>query len=152
MIFEHKWDHEPMQASYDLIQASRHALRSSPLNWKPLHVRGHQDQYTTFNQLDWRSQLSNVKIDSLAKVYWNDTYENHHPFYATPNGSWHLGHGSGTFANLDQKLMYEIVCHGPPLQTYWQNKQKRFLPSNPTIQRINFEVSKIGLRHLGLFR
>ena len=146
VVFEHEWD-EPTQSSYDLIHATRRAVLQSPVKWKCRYVRGHQDQHTTFDRLDWRSQL-NVEIDGLAKAYWNDTYNNHIPFYDETPTLWHLGFRGRQFSCLDKKLIYDI-CHGPPLQEYWKKKHRM---SAEAITSINWEVCDDGLRRLGLFR
>ena len=92
----------------------------SPLVWTWRHVKGHQDSHTPLAALDWRSRL-NVEMDSLAKAYWNSTYENHETFYDPDPTTWRLLHATRQFSSLDRKLLYEL-CHGPPLQAYWRKK------------------------------
>ena len=50
-------------ASRDLIQACRHQLNISPLQWTPRHVRGHQDTHNGFLD-DWA--ISNIDCDHRA--------------------------------------------------------------------------------------
>ena len=119
----------------------------SPLVWTWRHVKGHQDSHTPLAALDWRSRL-NVEMDSLAKAYWNSTYENHETFYDPDPTTWRLLHATRQFSSLDRKLLYEL-CHGPPLQAYWR---KKYNITAAGIQNIDWAVCEDGLRRLDIFQ
>jgi hypothetical protein len=51
---------------YDMIQALTSAIERSPIQWSFEHLRGHQDQYISYSQLDRWAQL-NVQADTIAK-------------------------------------------------------------------------------------
>ena len=143
-VFVDEWD-DPQQSCFDLIHQIRHEIQHSPLLWTWRHIRGHQDKHTQFAALDWRSQL-NVEMDSLAKAYWNTTYDMTAPFPATDSSTWQLSHGTYQFTCLDRKLIYEL-CHGPPLQQFWRRKLDI---SAIAINTINWDICEDGLRRLDI--
>ena len=64
-----QWMHQITNNSrkhFDLITALHTAIELSPLTWKFEHLEGHQDQHTSFAQLDRWAQL-NVLADTIAK-------------------------------------------------------------------------------------
>jgi hypothetical protein len=58
------WD-----ASYDLLQAIHHERNNSTILWKGWHVKGHQDDNTSFELLPRPSQL-NILADHMAKAFY----------------------------------------------------------------------------------
>ena len=85
-------------------------------------------------------------MDSLAKAYWNTTYDMTAPFPATDSSTWQLSHGTYQFTCLDRKLIYEL-CHGPPLQQFWRRKLDI---SAIAINTINWDICEDGLRRLDI--
>ena len=57
----------PRWKCYDLLCMTRFQLKNSPLKWTHKHVKGHQDNNTTYENLDIISQ-ANVDVDTLAKI------------------------------------------------------------------------------------
>jgi hypothetical protein len=51
---------------FDIIQALQAAISASPIEWKFCHLKGHQDKYISYSQLDRWAQL-NVLVDTIAK-------------------------------------------------------------------------------------
>ena len=51
---------------YDIILAIQKAIEISPITWNFVHLKGHQDKYISYSQLDRWAQL-NVLVDTLAK-------------------------------------------------------------------------------------
>jgi hypothetical protein len=51
---------------FDLIQALAEAIKISPIQWQFEHLKGHQDKYISYSQLDRWAQL-NVQADAIAK-------------------------------------------------------------------------------------
>ena len=145
-VFTHEWD-DPSQSSFDLIHQIRREIQASPLTWTWRHVKGHQDQHTRFDALDWRSQL-NVEMDSLAKAYWNATFTDRTTFYDADPTMWRLSHSGRQFSSLDRKLLYEL-CHGPPLRAYWR---KKYNLSEVAINTIDWKVCDDGIRRLDIFQ
>ena len=145
-VFTHEWD-DPSQSSFDLIHQIRREIQASPLTWTWRHVKGHQDQHTRFDALDWRSQL-NVEMDSLAKAYWNATFTDRTTFYDADPTMWRLSHSGRQFSSLDRKLLYEL-CHGPPLRAYWRKKYNLL---EVAINTIDWKVCDDGIRRLDIFQ
>jgi hypothetical protein len=53
-------------ASHDILQALHHEIAKSPIKWKGVHIKGHQDDNLQFEKLNRPSQL-NVLADHMAK-------------------------------------------------------------------------------------
>jgi hypothetical protein len=51
---------------FDLILALKTAIEVSPIKWQFLHLKGHQDRYISYSQLNRWAQL-NVLADTMAK-------------------------------------------------------------------------------------
>jgi hypothetical protein len=114
-IFTHKYD-TPKQPHHDLIYEIHQKIENSKLTWNYRHVRGHQDKHATYNMLDMWGQL-NVEMDTLAKVYWNETNTCIDPFYPTSTFEWSLWTGARKLSNWDRQPLYnharstEILDH-----------------------------------------
>jgi hypothetical protein len=50
-IFDHQFD-KASQAHYDIIHSCRMLVERSPVEWVSRHVRGHQDNYVHYEDLD----------------------------------------------------------------------------------------------------
>ena len=73
----HHFDANIKQADYDLHSALRVMISKSPIMWTCRHVAGHQDDDDGIEVLDRWAKL-NIKMDSLAKAYWNDMVDLQH--------------------------------------------------------------------------
>jgi hypothetical protein len=60
--------------NWDIIQATRHAISSLPISLFPIQVTGHLDKHTKYEDLLRKEQL-NVNCDTLAKLWWKQTYD-----------------------------------------------------------------------------
>jgi hypothetical protein len=58
----------PWTPHFDLIMAVRTMVGVSPIKWQFCHIRGHQDDEPG-QTLDRWAEL-NIKMDNLAKVFW----------------------------------------------------------------------------------
>ena len=115
---------------FDIILALHEAIKSSPIQWTFEHLKGHQDKYISYSQLDRWAQL-NVLADTMAKqevtrilqeegrqgsklpvpynqcrIFWKTRGETKEPI------SSHLG---ATLMDLIQK---------EKLKRYWEKKKK----------------------------
>jgi hypothetical protein len=52
---------------FDIINSIKISIRPSPLHWKFMHVKGHQDDYKLSNDLDRPAQLNTI-ADNIAKA------------------------------------------------------------------------------------
>jgi hypothetical protein len=60
---------DPKMKNFDLITACWALKRQVPIEWKPKHVKGHQDQGMTYMALSKEARL-NVEMDKTAMAYW----------------------------------------------------------------------------------
>mmetsp|Transcript_9994 Transcript_9994/g.23112 ORF Transcript_9994/g.23112 Transcript_9994/m.23112 type:complete len:128 (+) Transcript_9994:537-920(+) len=80
----------------DIIEAIKHELRISPINWKWRHIKGHQDLQKTL--LDKWEPL-NVAANELAKCAWSP--QSSPPIFDTPTG-----HGPCPFAKNPSEMTF----------------------------------------------
>jgi hypothetical protein len=143
-IFEHEYD-TPKQPHHDLIHEIRKKISSSRLTWKFRHVRGHQDKHTSYQFLDMWGQM-NVEMDSLAKVYWNETSASEAPFYPSSTFGWTLWIGSRKLSSWDRQNLYNHARSTKILQ-HWS--ERRQIPQH-LITNIDWEACQAAIKRLGL--
>jgi hypothetical protein len=61
------------QPSHDILQAIRHQLSTSNLQWKSKHVKGHQDDIKDAELDEWA--IANIDMDTKAKEYCKEIIE-----------------------------------------------------------------------------
>jgi hypothetical protein len=67
------WDFiNPNEPQYDLIMAIRSLVAESNWEWQWKHVKGHQDESHSLEQLDDWSKW-NIQMDADAKKFWKET-------------------------------------------------------------------------------
>jgi hypothetical protein len=95
-----------------LLQAIQYDIKNTSIGWQGSHVKGHQDDHSSFQQLDRISQL-NILVDSMAKEFINTAIILPRHFDVTTPG-WQIKRNNfPIIANIDQTL-YELVHTGPP--------------------------------------
>ncbi len=97
---------------YNIIKSIKSSMNASNINWEFRHIKGHQDDYTHFDNLDCLSQL-NVLTDRMAKhrlhnMLQSDTWEQGNP----------------------QHLLFETI------EVYWTNSQLSCTKICSTLQNI----------------
>jgi hypothetical protein len=90
----------------------------------------------------------NVKMDSLAKACWNDTYDNVQPFYLKANYGWSLWINERKLSSWNCKELYNHAQSIKILQD-WSQRQK--IPQQ-LIQSIDWEAGQNAVKQLGLNR
>jgi hypothetical protein len=88
----------------------------------------------------------NVEMDSLAKVYWNDTKTPVLPLYPPSSYGWSLWAGSRKLASWDRQSLYNHAQSTPILE-HWS--KCRNIPHH-LIQSIDWEAHKHAIKPLGL--
>jgi hypothetical protein len=68
-IFDPDFLPDPKMKNFDLVVACWNLLKSTPVIWKPKHVKGHQDTAFNLATLSRQAKL-NVAMDKMAKAYW----------------------------------------------------------------------------------
>ena len=145
-VFENEYD-TPNQPHHDLIHELRRKIASSPITWKYRHVRGHQDKHIPFHLLDPWSQL-NVEMDTLAKVYWNETSTTVPPFYPANSSGWSIWTAERKLTTWDRNQLYNF-SNSHDILDHWSTRRK--IPRE-LIRSINWEAGEAAIRRLGLNR
>jgi hypothetical protein len=107
------------EPSYDLLAAIQHYWKFSPISWKIRHVKGHQDDHKSIDQLDRWSRL-NVEMDQLAKGYIS-TAKNAPRHFAVHSEPWSLWVHDKKISSELSNTIYEIV-HVKSVRDYWISK------------------------------
>jgi hypothetical protein len=111
----------PNVPQYDLILATRTVICQSQCQWEWRHVKGHQDDTKTINELDEWSQW-NIRMDEAAKSCWQTTSHN----YINPcirGEPWRIAiNGKKITSNLRETL--REACNMPTALSYWDRKQR----------------------------
>ena len=118
------WENKFLRSStphLDLIAATRHLIKISPVQWNYRHVKGHQDDFA--GPLDRWATL-NVEMDSLAKAYWLKARDNS----LIPNESiryepWSIWHNERKFIAPIRSALYAHI-HNPLMDEYWQSRDR----------------------------
>jgi hypothetical protein len=145
-IFGQDYD-TPKQPHHDLIHEIRRKIAASRITWKYRHVRGHQDALIPYHLLDTWSRL-NVEMDSLAKVYWNETHEAVSPFYNHSTHGWSLWWDDRKLSSWNRQNLYNHA-KAPQILDHWS--ERRNLPKR-LIHSIAWEACHDAVRKLGLNR
>ena len=100
----------PDWACYDILSLIRDAIKESPIKWKPLHIKGHQDDKVKFGELSIAAQ-ANVIADHEAKREMN-TSTNPTETYSTTGNPWPLQcNGKRIRGQVDKRLREEMQVH-----------------------------------------
>jgi hypothetical protein len=89
-----------------------------------------------------------VEMDSLAKVYWNDTRPSVPPFYPPSSYGWSIWVGARKLASWDRQSLYNHAQSTPILE-HWS--KLRNIPHH-LIRSINWEACEHAIKLLGLTR
>jgi hypothetical protein len=143
---EHVYDTRK-QPYHDIIHEIQRKLADSGLTWKFQHIDGHQDKHISYHLLDVCGQL-NVEMDSLAKVYWNDSNPLVLPFYPPSSYGWSIWVGARKLASWDRQSLYNHAQSTPILE-HWS--KLRNIPHH-LIRSIDWEMCEHAIKLLDLTR
>jgi hypothetical protein len=87
-------------------------------------------------------------MDSLAKVYWNETSSTTAPFYPPSSYGWSLWTGTRKLSSWNRTALYNHA-RSPSILTHWS--QRRNLPLD-LIHSIDWESCSDAVKQLGLNR
>jgi hypothetical protein len=109
---------------HDMISGIRYLISVSPLQWTFHHVRGHQDDYAAYSQLDRWARL-NIDMDALAKLYWTtltDQIDPPIPFSLPPfPGQWSIWHHGYRLPCWTTKRA-QVLYHTAPAELFWTRR------------------------------
>jgi hypothetical protein len=110
---------DPNIAQYDMIMAIRTVISQSSWQWDWIHVKGHQDDAKSQEELDQWS-LWNIQMDAEAKQFWKTAKHQYidpllcgEPWRTTLDGR-------KMTSNLRERL--REACCTPPAMAYWDRK------------------------------
>jgi hypothetical protein len=108
-------------SNYDLLGAIQHQWKNSPVHWKFRHVKGHQDDHSSFDTLDRWSKL-NVEMDHLAKEFLA-TAKRRPRHYLIKDEPWSVWIGPKKISKDLSSTIYDIV-HATEAKDYWLSKDR----------------------------
>jgi len=113
------WDANPLAKHFDLIQATRTAIRNTPLAWSWEHVRGHQDDTDTILTV---TEQRNIDMDAAAKEHWQAHHTQRQGTTVRIHGEgWRVFLGKRKIStNLKRKLLDHTA--GQAAKAYWAGK------------------------------
>ena len=109
----------PRMPQFDLLSATRNALRICPVQVKMKHVKGHQDD-------DWEAVLDrwatlNVAADDGAKEHWYRTVNMGHQQHRIFDKTWAITIGGTKICTRLDKTIRE-ARHAGKILKYWEEK------------------------------
>ena len=119
----------PEQPQYDLIGAIWKLREESPITWKFHWVKGHQDDKKKTSFLD-RWESLNVRMDTLAKEHWEDTFQQTIRQYSIHGEPWPVWIGDRKISSC-LKGMLTTHIDGGPCMAYWKKKERFGELQNP---------------------
>ena len=127
----HKPVCNPQTSHFDLLAETRELVEQSPVTWKTHYVKGHQDQHTTYNNLDRWGQL-NVDMDALAKSHWQEIVHQRRPAFCLPHSdTWSIWQHGIRLSKWDDQTANHAIF-GRPSKKYW-NRKLRLRQETPQI-------------------
>jgi hypothetical protein len=133
---------------FDLLSATRAALRASPIQWTFRHVKGHQDEDPEAVLDRWA--FLNIQMDNLAKSYWQEQL---HSAASTTTQAlageyWPVFlNGRKVHSSLTKSIYEEIYRN--KLAIHWE-KHERF--TQEQCRRINWDACEQAMRRLKITR
>ena len=108
----------PRWACYDLVSLIRLELRKSTIKWEGVHIKGHQDDHTDYDDLDYIAQ-GNVDADGYAADEMNEYRDTERCII--DGIPWHISHKQKTIAgNIEKRI--RIAVHEENMKEVWRNK------------------------------
>jgi hypothetical protein len=109
----------PWMPQFDLLSATRNALRLCPIQMKMKHVKGHQDD-------DWEAVLDrkatlNVAADDGAKEHWYRTVNVGHQQHRIFAETWPITIGGTKICTRLDEAIRE-ARHASKILNYWEEK------------------------------
>lgn len=119
-VFGHKRI-QPNTPHSDILQAIRKGIQNSPITWERIHIKAHQDDTKTWQELTPHEQW-NTKVDQWAKDWWLHCQQTHaQPFNGEFTESWRVSLGTVILTHWDRAQIIEHCTKDNTLH-YWTNK------------------------------
>ena len=154
--FDIEFTPNPAKENFDMVNAVWAQLKSSPIQWKAKHVKGHLDdpKHKLTRRLT-RLEKLNVEMDTLAKAFW------HHQVVQSPSmhcpdptprpifgEGWQLWAGTDKITHPSINLLYSQI-QDPITQCWWV--RHGYIKSEST-HTVDWNSTADFLHHLDLNR
>ena len=117
------YDVKAGDSSFDIIRVIRNYVDNSPITWKPLHVKGHQDDNPEATLDAWAK--ANIRADSLAGAQWRIWYGRGDRTRPTPprmpGEGWRVSIDDRPLVSLVDDQLYNHIYYDRCMQ-YWESK------------------------------
>lgn len=153
-IFDPEYQPKPNDKNFDLVSATWNIVRNTKIRWKGTHVKGHQDDTTTYATLPRLAKL-NVDMDRKAKAFWNhlcvhagtDTFPSplQHPIHGE---GWQIWIGDRKISTPSTKVLYSEI-QDPITQMWWVRHNN--IPAE-ALDQADWDATSDALSHLPLPR
>jgi hypothetical protein len=108
----------PRWSCYDIVSLIRLQLAISPIKWEGIHIKGHQDDHTAYDDLDYIAQ-GNVDADRYAEAEMEIFRAiSPHKIDGTP---WTIKHQGKIIAGNTEKRIRKAI-HESKMQEVWRKK------------------------------
>ena len=123
-IFHPDFLPDPSAQNFDMVHAVWTQMKTNPIKWNGVHVKGHQDSRHLYGALT-RMELLNIEMDALAKDFWHHCCV-HNPGDTIPSPPSHDIYGEGwqlhahnkKIAHPSTRHLYSII-QDPHAQHWW---------------------------------
>jgi hypothetical protein len=146
-VFSEEEDAYTDGSQFDLLSATRAAIKASPIHWKFRHVKGHQDDIRDAILDRWA--LLNIEMDSLAKMHRLEKSGQRQPLNSTITGEyWPVFiKGRKLHSNLRNTLYEEI--YREKMAVHWDEKDRM---GHDRSMRVNWEACEAAIKRLKIAR
>ena len=132
---------DPRNPQYDLISATKQAMRRCPIAWKTRHIKGHQDNDGNAVLDSWA--MLNVEMDGKAKAYWITQSDRPPSKQQRVFGEcWALWHEGDKVSSNIAAVITE-ARHGNKAKEYWARRE-RFNQGSP--EDIDWDVTEAAMK------
>lgn len=122
------------------IEDSNYDLLFAPLTWKFRHVKGHQDDHSSHDQLDRWAKL-NVEMDSRAKRHI-EIAKRSPRHYMIANEPWSIWYEEKKIISDLTETIYDLV-HSEEAKVYWKQKDNL---KGTDIDSINWDLTGAAMQ------
>ena len=134
-------------SQFDLLSATRAALRKSPITWHFRHVKGHQDSDPDTELDHWA--LLNVDMDSLAKMYWLEQVALPQPAAVPLTGEYWPVSINGRKVNSALRTTLYDEIYRKKMALHWEKRDRM---SQASSQVVNWDACAAAMKRLKISR
>ena len=141
------WKLQIQRPDFDFLQEIHNRVHLLPIHINWYWVRGHQDDYVTYSQLDWWAQR-NSDVDEIAKQFALQCYHASTP--QTPirlfHETWSMTTNNVKESSISKNSMYEAIVQSKIIR-YWETHHDT--PINK-VSEVDWESGSKAIKRLPL--